>query len=382
MGTHARTGLPAVREAIGRDPDRFVSDVYMRLFTARPELRDLFPAAMAHQRAALFEVLDHVFDVIEHPAGHSDLVGLLGQLGHDHRKYGVAADHYDAFFGSILAEIGATLGADFDAQTSAATAQALLMTTRVMREAGATARGPATWRARVVNKYRVSRDLAVVRLVTDTPPAYLAGQYLEVQIPQWPRVWRNFSPAIPPNPAGELEFHIRAVPSGTVSNSIVTQTEVGDEWTLAQSHGTLTVSTDRDMVMLAGGTGLAPLRALLLEMSRRVDTRPTHLFYGMRYPGELYDVETLARIASTNPWLTVTVASEESTNPWWLTDDVEFARLGVEHRIGTVGDVALAHGDFSERHALLAGPPEMVDNTRRSLIIAGVPASRIHSDPL
>ncbi len=61
MGSHARHGLAAVRETIGRDPDRFVSDFYTRLFTARPDLRDLFPATMSHQRSALFGVLDPIF---------------------------------------------------------------------------------------------------------------------------------------------------------------------------------------------------------------------------------------------------------------------------------------------------------------------------------
>ncbi|GAA1460060.1 FAD-binding oxidoreductase [Williamsia maris] len=382
MGSHTRNGLAAVRGAIGRDPDRFVSNFYTRLFSVRPDLRDLFPATMAHQRAALFGVLDHIFEVIPDPAGHTDLIGFLGQLGHDHRKYGVSPEDYDVFFRSLLAEISSTLGEDFDPATSAITAQALLLATGVMRGAAESARGPATWQARVVEKYRLSRDLAVVRLVTDTPLTYMAGQYLEIQIPQWPRFWRHLSPSIPPNPSGELEFHVRAVPSGTVSASIVTETAVGDVWTLAQSHGTLAVEPDRDVVLLAGGTGLAPLRSLIIEMSRRVDSRPTHLFYGMRYPGELYDVGTLAQIAGTNPWLTVTVASEETTNPWWLTRDIDFARLGMEHRIGTVAEVALAHGDWSEHQAIVAGSPEMVENTRRSLIIAGVPARRIQSDPL
>ncbi len=61
--------------------------------------------------------------------------------------------------------------------------------------------------------------------------------------------------------------------------------------------------------MVAGGTGLAPLRALLIEMSMRADSPETHIFYGMRYPGELYDLTVLRRIASTNPWLRVTAVS-------------------------------------------------------------------------
>lgn len=382
MGSHARHGIGAVRDAINRDPDRFAVDFYTRLFTAKPVLRDLFPASMAHQRAALFGVLDHILEVVPDPMGHPDLIALLSQLGRDHRKYGVTPQDYDVFFRALVDEIAVTLGTDWDSESESMTAAAMMLSTGVMRGAAQSAEGPPTWRARVVEKYRLSRDLAVVRLLTEEPLTYATGQYLEVSIPQWPRVWRHLSPSIPPNAAGELEFHVRAVPSGSVSTSMVTETAVGDEWTFAQSHGTLGVDPDRDVLLIAGGTGLAPLRALVIEMARRVDTRPTHLFYGMQYPGELYDVGTLAQIAGTNPWLTVTVTSEETENPWWLTREIDFARLGIDHRIGTATAVALAVGNWSAHQVLIAGPPDMVDDTRRALVEAGVPDERIQSDLL
>ena len=209
-----------------------------------------------------------------------------------------------------------------------------------------------------------------------------AGQYLEVHTPQWPKQWRNFSPSIPPNPAGELEFHVRAIKGGTVSSAIVSETSVGDVWTLSQSHGTLHVDRDRPVLMVAGGTGLAPLRALLIEMSKRADSPPTHIFYGMRYPGELYDLSVLRRIASTNPWLQVTAVSEEERDPWWITAVAAPAELGIEHRIGTLADVVVDTGNWENHQVLIAGSSQMIEATRRKLIIAGVRASRIQHDPV
>ena len=81
MGSHARHGLAAVRDALNHDPDRFTADFYTRLFSARPALRDLFPATMAHQRAALFGVLDHIFEVVPDTASHPELIAVLSQLG-------------------------------------------------------------------------------------------------------------------------------------------------------------------------------------------------------------------------------------------------------------------------------------------------------------
>ena len=137
--------------------------------------------------------------------------------------------------------------------------------TGVMSQAAEQATGPAVTRAKIVEKFQINRDNAVIRLVTEAPLDYLPGQYVEVQIPQWPREWRMLSPSIPANPDRQLEFHVKAVPGGTVSKSIVTESALGDVWSIAQHHGTMTVDTETPTTMIAGGTGLAPLKALLLR---------------------------------------------------------------------------------------------------------------------
>ena len=70
----------------------------------------------------------------------------------------------------------------------------------------------------------MSRDISVIRLQLDQPLAYYPGQYVTVQVPQWPRRWRYLSPAMPPDPAGGIEFHVRSVTGGMVSPTIVTET--------------------------------------------------------------------------------------------------------------------------------------------------------------
>ncbi|HCS59752.1 MAG TPA: oxidoreductase [Gordonia polyisoprenivorans] len=382
MASHSRHVLHQLRDLIARDPDRFARNIYTRLFAIDPDLRELFGAMMSQQREAFYHVIDHVLDVIPSPDGQAELVEFLAQLGRDHRKYGVQPEHYQAIFRALMGEFAVTLGDQWDDEAQRTVGQAMMLVTGVMRGAAQTASGPATWTARVVEKFRISRGLAVVRLVTDTPLRFNTGQYLEAQIPQWPKVWRNLSPAIPPNPHGELEFHVRAVPGGTVSPAIVGQTQPGDVWTFGQSHGTLHIDGDREVLMVAGGTGLAPLRALLIEMSALATSPPTHVYYGARYPGELYDLPVLRQIAATNPWLTITAVSEEQTDPWWLDDPVRPAELGIDHRIGRLVDVVGAAGSWDDRQTLITGSPMMVENTRRGLIIAGVRASLIQHDPM
>ncbi|MEP9394942.1 FAD-binding oxidoreductase [Gordonia sp. VNQ95] len=382
MANHSRHVLHHLRELINRDPDRFTSNLYTRLFAVDPDLRELFGVMMSLQRQAFYHVIDHVLEVIPAPTGQQELVEFLAQLGRDHRKYGVLPDHYQAIYQALMGEFASLLRDQWDEDAQRTVGQAMMLVTGVMRGAAQTAAGPATWTAQVVEKFRITRGLAVVRLVSKAPLTFNTGQYLETQIPQWPKTWRSLSPAIPPNPHGELEFHVRAVPGGSVSTSIVQETQVGDVWTFGQAHGTLHIDRDREVLMVAGGTGLAPLRALLIDMSTRGDTPPTHVFYGARHPGELYDLPVLRRIASTNPWLTVTAVSEETTNPWWLDHPVNPAALGIDHRVGTLVDVVAAAGPWEDRQTLITGSPAMVENTRRGLIIAGVRASLIQHDPM
>ncbi|UEA57368.1 globin domain-containing protein [Gordonia otitidis] len=382
MGGHSRHVLHHVRRVMGRDPDMFTRGVFTRLFALDPDLRDLFPAHMTHLREAFFGVIDHTLEVIPADDGHTELVEILAQLGRDHRKFGVLPAHYPLMCRALIGEFRELLDGYWDDETEQTVTQAMMLTTGVMRGAAEMASGPPTWTARVVEKYRITRDLAVVRLIGDGPLRFSVGQFLEVAIPQWPHEWRHLSPAIPPNPDGEIEFHVRAIPGGVVSSAIVSTTRVGDVWTLAQNHGTLHIAPGREVLMVAGGTGLAPLRALLIEMSKRADSPSTHVFYGMRYPGELYDLAVLQRIASTNPWLRITAVSQETTDPWWLNSIASPEELGVDHRIGMLPEVVAAERDWSDHQALVVGSPQMVTATRRRLIIAGIRASMIQSDPV
>ncbi|HEY9312535.1 FAD-binding oxidoreductase [Williamsia sp.] len=383
MGTHTRHVLLQVRDVLARDPDGFTANFYIRLFASNPALRELFPANMGHQRETLFRVIDYVFEAVPDRDNHPMLLEFLGQLGRDHRKYGVTEENYNEFFVALTREIASTMGDSWDEETANVVSQAVMLTTGVMRGAAHSAKGPATWPATVAEKYRLSRDLAVVRLRTGEPLRFAAGQYLEVQIPQWPRTWRHLSPSIPPNPEGELEFHVRAVPGGTVSNSIVTETQVGDVWNLAQSHGTLHVNpTGNDVLMVAGGTGLAPLRAIIIDLTRLVTPPAVHLFYGARYPADLYDLARLWQIAAMNPWLTITTVVEDTDDPWWSTSSEHSGRITFERVQGQLSDAVLGSGvDWTTHQVLMAGSPDMLLNTRRRFLIAGIPASRIQNDP-
>ena len=159
----------------------------------------------------------------------------------------------------------------------------------------------------------------------------------------------------------------------------------GDRWRLSSPHGSLHVDRDgADVLMVAGSTGLAPLRALIMDLTRFEQNPRVHLFFGGRYPCELYDLSTLWHLASRNPWLSVSPVSEFAENPPWAQDYPDpnrhaactFARTAC-CRMWSPGMAA-----WSDRQILICGRPQMVTATRAALIAKGAPADRIQHDPL
>jgi NAD(P)H-flavin reductase len=158
-----------------------------------------------------------------------------------------------------------------------------------------------------------------------------------------------------------------------VSNALVRQLSRGDTVRLAAPVGQqLTLpehGPQSDLLLVAGGTGLAPLRAVLQQINRKWETTRSaprvHLFHGSRMPWNLYDNKNLNELAR-KPWFDYTpVVSEDRSYPG--------AR-------GLVGTVAARSGDWSRRTVLVCGPPQMVLHTVGELKAVGVPASSIRRE--
>ncbi|MEQ0574565.1 FAD-binding oxidoreductase [Mycobacterium tuberculosis] len=89
----------------------------------------------------------------------------------------------------------------------------------------------------------MSRDLAVARLQLDRPLHYYPGQYVNVHVPVPPPVAIS-QPSHSGRPNGRIEFHVRVVPGGLVSNAIVGETRPGDQWRLSGPPGAFRVDRD------------------------------------------------------------------------------------------------------------------------------------------
>ncbi len=386
MGLDDRDALATLRAAIDPETgsDALIHRFYTRWFATDTAVRDLFPPDMSRQRTVFASAMTWLLgELIEQRA--EEPVAFLAQLGRDHRKYGVAQRHYDSMQDALLTALRSHLIDQWDDRLADTAEQAVTLICGIMRGAADAEKGPPFVDGTVVEHLRTTRDVSVIRLQLDRPLYFHAGQYVTVQVPQWPRRWRYLSPSIPADRGGAVEFHVRSVAGGMVSTAIVAETALGDRWRLSNPHGALHVDrSGGDVLMVAGGTGLAPLRSIIMDMARRGVNPRVHLFFGARYPCDLYDLETLWQLASTNPWLSVTPVSEYSTDPPWAADypDVTPPRGLHVRQTGTLPEVVTRYGGWGDRQILISGSPQMIETTKAALIAKGADPGSIQHDPL
>ena len=241
-------------------------------------------------------------------------------------------------------------------------------------------RGPAVWKGRVVRHERRTRVLAVLHVHTGEPMQWTAAQYVTVQTGKWQRVWRPYSIANAPGGDEDIiELHVRAVGGGWVSTALVRDTGPDDEIVIGPPVGTMTPDTigDRDLVLVAGGTGLAPLKAIVQHVLAADEEavaggygmrRRICLFHGVRHPMDLYDAPLLHSLQSAYPWFSAVPV---------VSDDPHFGGPR-----GDVADVALGWGGWQDRDAFISGPLDMVTGAVCGFREAGLPAPRVHFDDI
>ena len=351
------------------DADAAMTYFYGQLFAMDAEIRAMFPPAMDPQRMRFFRALTRIV------AGRDDLAGLvpfLEQLGRTHRKYGVRDRHYDAFRQALLATLHRYAAPVWDARTQDAWESAFDQAARIMIDAAQrdAETSPAWWTATVTGTERRGPDLAALTIDPGEPMCYRPGQYVSVQTPQWPRCWRRYSIANAPRPDGLLRLHVRAVPGGLVSPLLVQQVRPGDPLLLGAPAGTMTVDTrsPRDVLCLAGGTGLAPIKAIIEAIiaapppGRR---REIVLYYGARRRPDLYDLAALHEMELAYPWLKVIPATSD-----------ERARDAV---FGTVPELA-ARAKVTGREIYISGPDAMISRVAQVVMGHGAQARQIRYD--
>ncbi len=344
---------------------------YERVFATSPDTRTLFPMSMSAQRDLMLAAMTQVIWSLDSEAACTE---LLERLGRDHRKFGVTERHYGAFFDALRDTVRYFTGPDWREEVAVAWQGALSYISTAMRAAAAAdaAQSPPWWIAEIVSHELRSPGVAVLQLAPSEPLPYQAGQYVPVQVTRWPRVWRPFSIANAPRRGGLIGLHVKAVPGGLVSNSLVYHSVVGDTVLLGASAGEMSLAdNDRDLLCVAGGTGLAPIKAVIEQAIAAAAAglaREITLFVGAQQQFDLYDLEDLQLLESAYPPLRVVPV---------LSDEPGYGGL-----TGMLPDVVHEHGgsELSGTEAYLCGPPQMVRRAA-ALLSSSIPQAQIHYDP-
>jgi NAD(P)H-flavin reductase/hemoglobin-like flavoprotein len=364
-----------------------VSDVamtyfYAHLFAAEPEISAMFPAAMHVQRRRFYQALCRIIAGLGDThdgaaagteggtqtgteAGKSDLPDYLATLGRAHRKFGVRKEHYTAFHAALRATAEKfSPGTDIDEWQTPFDRAAEIMLAAVEQDA---ASAPAWWTAEVTSHELRTPQVAVLTVQPSQPFAYLPGQHLSVQTPRWPRLWRNYSIANAPRPDGSLTLHVRAVGGGLVSTTLVHHTSPGDMLLLGRSEGPMTADTgsERPVLCLAGGTGLAPIKAIAEAVTGTGVRRDIVLYFGARTESELYDLPALRQLELDCPWLEVI--------PLTSQERAQSARHGTIPAFAT-------RACWKDRDVYISGPDPMIVMTVAALRELGAPDEQLHYD--
>jgi NAD(P)H-flavin reductase/hemoglobin-like flavoprotein len=337
---------------------------YSDLFIKHPEVRDLFPISMRTQREHLIDALAHIVASVDRA---DDLTIFLESLGRDHRKFGTITEHYDAVGDSLLATLAHFAGDAWTPELAAEWTSAYGVIASVMISAAQRdEHRPACWQGTIIACERRSFDISVLQVRPDPRLDFLPGQSVAVESPRRPRLWRYYSVANAPRADGTLEMHIKLIDGGAVSMALTQGPSVGDEIRIGPPVGVMTLNTasSRDILMIAGSTGLAPLKALIEQVAAVPEPPHVQLFFGAKNADGLYDLPSLEKMADEYEWLTVTPS---------VSADSRFAG-----ETGSLPDVITRHGSWPERDVYLAGPTELVHETTARLISAGTPPSQIH----
>lgn len=338
---------------------------YSDLFIKHPETRDLFPVSMKAQREHLIGALAQIVSQVDRV---DELSVFLQGLGRDHRKFGAVAEHYGVVRDSLLDTLAHFAGDTWTPELAADWKEAYGVVASVMIEAARqdAANRPAYWQATVLSCERRAFDVAVLQVRPEPRLDFVPGQSVAIESPLRPRLWRYYSMANAPREDGTLEFHVKLIDGGAVSMALTCAQEAGGTLRLGPPVGVLALdrSSGRDTLMVAGSTGVAPLKALTEQAAGLPRPRPVQLFFCARTADGLYDLPSLSKLAEEHEWLTVVPS---------VSADPRF-----KGQKGAAPDVVMRSGTWSGHDVYLAGPTELVREMSARLTAAGTPRGQIH----
>ena len=228
----------------------------------------------------------------------------------------------------------------------------------------------------LVSRRAVTHDIAEFRFVLDRPHAFEPGQYALVYMPGV-EGGRAYSMSNIAGDDGAWEFQVRRVPGGRGSETLFERVHPGEAIELDGPYGMawLRREAPRDILCLAGGSGLAPMisiaRGAMAEP--KLAHRHLHFLYGGRTPADVCGEDLLRALPG---W------GERLSYHGSISDSPDGATPGWMGSVGYLHDVALERfgAKLAEMEIYFAGPPVMAKAVQRMLLAAKVPFEQVHFD--
>jgi len=227
--------------------------------------------------------------------------------------------------------------------------------------------------SRVTTIEKVAPDVVVLTLQLPASERlhYRAGQYIEIMLRDNKR--RSYSMASAPVDGGPVSLHIRHMPGGLFTDQVFGSMKERDILRFEGPMGTffLREDSDKPVVLLASGTGFAPLKAIVEHMINEQSPRPITLYWGARRPHDLYMDALCRQWAADLPQFTyVPVVSEA------LPEDAWSGRTGFVHQ-AVMTDLP----DMSAYQVYACGAPIVVESANRDFVqLCQLPADEFYAD--
>ncbi len=221
-------------------------------------------------------------------------------------------------------------------------------------------------------------DIRLFRFRLIEPPhiLYKAGQYIQFQSPEYgdvsESVYRAYSMCGDCEDRDQIELMVRRVPEGIATTYMFDHLQVGEEVVFTGPFGDFYLrDTDRRMICVAGGSGMAPIRSIMLGMtSEQIERRQPIFFFGARSKRDLFMVDEWRQMERMNKGFTFVPAlsSPELDDEW-------------DGETGRVTEVIPRYvQDLSDCEGYLCGSPGLLNACVDVLVSLGIPEERVYYD--
>lgn len=226
-------------------------------------------------------------------------------------------------------------------------------------------------RGKISSQVKLTHDITALELCLDEGAIFKAGQYAMLSLDRLEGVSRAYSFASKPQPEkSTVRFFIRHVPGGALSTLVTSENLIGEGVEIDGPMGDFYLrASDTPMLMIAGGSGLAPILSILEKAKEENCSRPVTVLLGARTQDDIYCLREISEIAEAwpNTFEFIPILSEEPENSTWsgLT--------------GYIGEHLYRYAT-AQSQAYLCGPPLMIDSCIEQLSSLGIPEKEIFAD--